>query len=72
MKNPIRTNSSVSSFLDIAGDKWSLIIIRDLFLQRTTFSLLLESSGEKISTNILTERLKKLISHNIIDFIKVR
>jgi DNA-binding HxlR family transcriptional regulator len=72
MKNPIRTNSSVSSFLDIVGDKWSLIIIRDLFLQRTTFSQLLESSGEKISTNILTERLKKLISHDIIDFIKDR
>lgn len=47
MKNPIRTNSSVSSFLDIVGDKWSLIIIRDIFLQRTTFSQLLKSSGEK-------------------------
>ena len=72
MKNPIRLNSTVSSFLDIVGDKWSLIIVRDLFLERTTFTQLLESSGENISTNILSDRLKKLISNNIIEFIKDR
>jgi DNA-binding HxlR family transcriptional regulator len=54
--------------LDYLGDKWILVIIRDLFRKRYTFSQFMYDSDEKIATNILTDRLKKLRSQNIIDF----
>ena len=50
------------------GDKWSLIIIRDLFRNRNTFSQFLKESAEGIATNILVDRLKKLTSFDIIGF----
>ena len=54
--------------LDILGDKWSLIIVRDLFRNKNTFSQFLKESSEGIASNILTDRLKKLIELNIIGF----
>lgn len=54
--------------LDYLGDKWILVIIRDLFRKRFTFSQFMYDSDEKIATNILTDRLKKLRSQHIIDF----
>ncbi|MDA9630593.1 helix-turn-helix transcriptional regulator [Flavobacteriaceae bacterium] len=62
-----RSGCPISSSLEIIGDKWSLLIIRDLFLQRTTFSEFM-NSPEKISSNILTNRLNKLLSFNLIEF----
>ena len=55
--------------LDLIGDKWSLIVVRDLFLQRNTFSQLLNEGEENISTNILSDRLKKLKESGFIDFV---
>ena len=46
--------------LDYLGDKWILIIIRDLFRYHFTFTHFLKESKEKIATNILSDRLKKL------------
>ncbi|MDA9262699.1 helix-turn-helix transcriptional regulator [bacterium] len=54
--------------LNFLGDKWSLIIIRDLFRNRNTFSQFLKESSEGIATNILVDRLKKLTSYDIIGF----
>ena len=54
--------------LDYLGDKWILVIIRDLFRKRFTFSQFMYDSDEKIATNTLTDRLKKLRSQHIIDF----
>ncbi|MGB0294306.1 MAG: winged helix-turn-helix transcriptional regulator [Flavobacteriaceae bacterium] len=54
--------------LDLLGDRWTLIIIRDLFNGKCTFSEFLNNSSEGIATNILTNRLKKLLYLNIIDF----
>lgn len=62
-----RSGCPVSSSLEIIGDTWSLLIIRDLFLQYTTFSEFM-NSPEKISSNILTNRLKKLLRFNLIQF----
>ena len=52
--------------LDILGDKWSLIIVRDLFRNKNTFSQFLKESSEGIASNILIDRLKKLIELNIL------
>ena len=54
--------------LDYLGDKWILIIIRDLFRYRFTFTHFLKESKEKIATNILSDRLKKLQKLQIIKF----
>jgi len=54
--------------LDILGDKWSLIIVRDLYRGKRTYSEFLKQSEEGIATNILVDRLKKLRAFGIIDF----
>ena len=45
--------------LDIAGDKWTLLVVRDLLRGRHTFKELL-AADEGIPTNILADRLKKM------------
>ena len=62
-----RSACPISSGHDLLGDKWSLIIIRDLITHGTrTYSEFLESP-EQISTNILAERLRMLTSMNLIE-----
>jgi DNA-binding HxlR family transcriptional regulator len=52
--------------LDLIGDKWTLLVIRDmLFFGKTQFGEFLRSD-EGISTNILAERLKRLEKHGLI------
>lgn len=61
-----RSSCPVSCSLDIWGDKWSLLIVRDLmFFNRNTYSDFL-NSGEKIATNILASRLVTLEENGII------
>ena len=55
--------------LDLLGDRWTLIIIRDLFRGKNTFSQFL-NNDEHISSNVLVDRLKKLRSMEIIGFLK--
>lgn len=62
-----RSTCPISNLIDLVGDKWSILIIRDLFIGRNTFSEILKSP-EKISTNILVDRLKKLVNIGLIDF----
>ena len=62
-----RSGCPLSTALELVGDKWTLVIIRDLFLQRATFKDFM-NSPEKISSNILTARLKKLEKYNLINF----
>src|SRR5215472_11389430 len=54
-----RSPCPIANLLDLAGDKWSLLVVRDLLRGRSTFSELVDSP-EKIPTNILADRLKKL------------
>lgn len=62
-----RSTCAVSCALDIVGDKWTLLILRDLLLRGpSTFTELLESP-ERISTNILTARLTRLRRHGLIE-----
>ena len=50
--------------LDILGDKWSLVVVRDIFRGKNTFGEFL-SSPEKISTSVLTSRLRLLENSGI-------
>ncbi|MCB1179492.1 MAG: helix-turn-helix transcriptional regulator [Leptospiraceae bacterium] len=61
-----RSTCPISSSLDIIGDKWSLLIIRDLmFESQCTYGDFLKSD-EKIATNILASRLHSLEEAGII------
>jgi DNA-binding HxlR family transcriptional regulator len=61
-----RSICPVSCALDIFGDKWSLLIIRDLLLGRTRYKEF-AASPEAIPTNILAERLRRLLAAEIIE-----
>lgn len=64
--NKKRSDCPVSSSLDIWGDKWSLLIVRDLMLaKQCTYGDFLKSD-EKIATNILASRLQTLEENEII------
>lgn len=52
--------------LDIFGDRWSLIILRDLLFKKKQYYGEFLNSAEKISTNILASRLLKLESEGLI------
>ena len=54
-----RSPCPVASTLDLVGDKWSLLVIRDLLAGPRTYGELLDSP-EGIPTNILADRLKRL------------
>lgn len=62
-----RSDCPISSSLDVWGDKWSLLIVRDLmFARQCTYGDFLKS-GEKIATNILASRLLMLEENGIIN-----
>ncbi len=62
-----RSDCPISNALDTVGDKWSLLILRDLmFFDKPSFSDL-QSSDEKIATNILSSRLKSLEQDGLIE-----
>ncbi len=65
-KNQKRSDCPLSCSLDMWGDKWSLLIIRDMmFARKETYGDFLKSP-EGIATNILAARLLSLEEHKII------
>jgi DNA-binding HxlR family transcriptional regulator len=61
MKTKMRSTCPISHSLDVFGDKWSLLIIRDLVLGKKRRYRDFLNSPEGIATNILADRLKKLV-----------
>jgi DNA-binding HxlR family transcriptional regulator len=60
-----RSPCPVACSLDLFGDRWTLLVIRDLILGRSRFKDF-TASPEGIPTNILTDRLARLLSHQIV------
>ncbi|MBX9671766.1 MAG: helix-turn-helix transcriptional regulator [Candidatus Obscuribacterales bacterium] len=61
-----RSECVICNVLEIFGDKWTLLVIRDLFFfNKHEFKEFL-ASPEGIATNVLTDRLKRLSTHEII------
>ncbi len=61
-----RSNCPINFVLETFGDKWSLLIVRDLmFKEKSSYREFLESD-EGIATNILADRLKRLEEHGIV------
>jgi DNA-binding HxlR family transcriptional regulator len=61
-----RSGCPISISLEMFGDRWSLLIIRDLMVRGFRTFREFEESGEGIATNILADRLQKLEATGII------
>jgi DNA-binding HxlR family transcriptional regulator len=61
-----RSGCPVSMALDLLGDKWSLLIVRDMMVRGYRTFREFQHSGEGIATNILTDRLHKLEAGGIL------
>ena len=59
-----RSPCPVACTLDLIGDKWTLLIIRDMLFGKCYYKEFFQSP-EKIATNILADRLGKLVEHGI-------
>jgi DNA-binding HxlR family transcriptional regulator len=54
-----RSPCPIANALDVVGDKWSLLVVRDMLHGKRTFSEL-QASPERIPTHLLAERLERL------------
>jgi DNA-binding HxlR family transcriptional regulator len=65
--NALRSGCPINLTLEILGDRWSLLVLRDMmFGDRRHFRELLNHSEEGIASNILADRLKKLMAQGMI------
>jgi len=66
MEKKFRSKCPIASLLDIMGDKWSLLIVRDMLIKhKKTFKEISESE-EKIAPSILSARFKLLESYGLL------
>lgn len=61
-KHDFRSSCSIARTLEIVGDKWTLLIVRDLMWHKKRTFQALQASDEGIPSNILADRLKRLES----------
>jgi len=66
MNNKFRCNCPITSALDILGDKWTLVIIKQMLLERKKTFKDFSESDEAIASNILSSRLKMMEEYKII------
>jgi DNA-binding HxlR family transcriptional regulator len=59
-----RSTCPVACSLDLLGDRWTLLVVRDLWFGRSRFKDF-TASPEGIPTNILSERLERLVKHGV-------
>ena len=71
IKKEFRSGCPISSALDVVGDKWSLLIIRDMLVKHKKTFKEISNSDEKIAPSILSARLKLLESYKLIFKTKV-
>ena len=61
-------NCSVARALEIVGERWTLLILRDAFLGRTRFDQFQESLG--IARNVLADRLSRLVAEGVLERVR--
>ena len=62
-----RSECPLNASVEMLGDRWSLLIIRDMMLRNASAYKTLLECYEGIATNILADRLRKLLDHGIIN-----
>src|SRR5205814_739524 len=67
MAEPARSGRPINAAVEAFGDSWSLLVLRDvMFGNRRYFRELLAGSEERIASNILADRLKRLVSAGLL------
>ncbi len=66
MNLKFRSSCMIASALDMIGDKWSIVLVRDMLLHKKTTFKEFATSDEKVATNLLSSRLKVLESMKVI------
>lgn len=67
LTNAPRSGCPINLAVEVFGDKWSLVVLRDMmFGNRRHFRALLTLSDEGIASNVLADRLKSLLRHGLI------
>ena len=61
-----RSPCPIATTLDIVGDRWTLVILRDLITGKSRYSEFL-TSPERITTNILADRLEKMEAAGLVE-----
>ena len=61
-----RSGCPVSAALDLLGDRWSLLVVRDMMVRGYRTFREFQRAGEGIATNILADRLQKLAAGGIV------
>jgi DNA-binding HxlR family transcriptional regulator len=59
---------SIARALEVVGDRWTLLIVRDVALGRTRFDQLLESLG--VASNVLADRLSRLVADGVLERVR--
>ena len=65
-KSDRRSHCPISCTLDLIGDKWTLLVLRDAWLGATRFKDF-QASPENIPSNLLTERLERLVGAGLLE-----
>lgn len=66
MRNESRSGCPIATTLDFVGDRWTLVVLRDMLIGKKRFSQFLESP-ERITTNILTDRLASMEQAGLVE-----
>jgi DNA-binding HxlR family transcriptional regulator len=59
---------SIARALELVGDRWTLLIVRDLVLGVSRFDAFLDSLG--VASNVLTDRLNRLVDERIVERVR--
>ena len=66
MRKARRSQCPVACTLDLIGDRWTLLVVRDLACGKRYYSEI-GRSPERIATNVLADRLERLIAHGLVE-----
>ena len=66
-RHEFRSRCSIARTLEIVGDKWTLLIVRDLMWHGKQTFQALQDSAERVPSNILSDRLKRLVQWGLVD-----
>jgi DNA-binding HxlR family transcriptional regulator len=67
MRDPARSGCPINMAVEAFGDRWTLLVLRDvMFGSRRHFRELLAGSEEGIASNILADRLKRLVAAGLL------
>jgi DNA-binding HxlR family transcriptional regulator len=67
MRGERRSSCPIAFGLDVFGDRWSLLVLRDVIFEGKSRFLEFVGSGERIATNVLADRLERLVEAGLLE-----